>query len=222
MQDTHSSSVTPIDLRHERCLTLLPWWINGTLVGAERALVESHLRGCSACQREDAQLRVLAAHVRADGADSRCEDALRRLHAKLEQPLARRTAQPWAAAAVLVLICGLSGLSARHAETNMAWLRNMGLNRMHQSVVMSGDTQATTARLVFYNDITEGQLRALLLSVGAELIEGPTERGVYTVALGRGRSQAQKAEALAQLRHSGQVVYAEAALNNTVSNLGSW
>ena len=68
MQDTYSSSVTPIDLRHERCLAILPWWVNGTLAGAELALVESHLRGCSACQREAAQLKVLAAHVRAQEA----------------------------------------------------------------------------------------------------------------------------------------------------------
>jgi anti-sigma factor RsiW len=37
---------------HEECWLLLPWLANGRLAAAERAAVEGHLRGCSACVTE--------------------------------------------------------------------------------------------------------------------------------------------------------------------------
>ena len=220
MPEQDAATVIAFDARHERCSQLLPWWVNGTLRADEQRFVRGHLAQCSACRREEAQLRVLAQHIRAPAVDSRCEHALRRLHAKLEGPRRSQRPLPWAAAAVLVLLCGLTGISARHAENNTAWLRNMGLSKMQQAPMLSSDGQPLMARLVFYNDITEGQLRALLLSVGAELVEGPTARGVYTIAINHSRRDPEAAQALARLRHSGQVVYAEPALPNAVTDVG--
>lgn len=222
MSTSESAVVIPFDARHERCAHLLPWWVNGTLTTDEQQFVRGHLEQCSACRRDLAQLELLARHIRAPAVDSRCEDALRRLHAKIEAPRRQRAPRPWAAAAVLALLCGLTSVTSIRAESNMAWLRNMGLSKMQQAPLLSSEAQPLMARLVFYNDITEGQLRALLLSVDAELVEGPTARGVYTIAINQGRRHQEATQALARLRHSGQVVYAEPAVPNAVSDIGSW
>lgn len=222
MPTSETSVVVHFDARHERCGQLLPWWVNGTLSTDEQQFVRGHLEQCSSCRRDLAQLELLARHIRAPAVDSRCEDALRRLHAKIEAPRRQRRPLPWAAAAVLALVCGLTSATAMRAEANMAWLRNMGLSQMRQAPLLGTDAQPLVARLVFYNDITEGQLRALLLSVGAELVEGPTARGVYTISINQGRRHPGATQALARLRHSGQVVYAEPAVPNAVSDIGSW
>ena len=222
MKTPESATIIPFDARHERCAQLLPWWVNGTLSAEERQLVRGHLGQCSACRQDVAQLELLARHIRAPAVDTRCEDALRRLHAKIELPRRARRPLPWAAAAVLVLVFGLTNATSRHAEANTSWLRNMGLSKMQQAPVLGNDARPLMARLVFYNDITEGQLRALLLSVGAELVEGPTDRGVYTISINPGRQWPAATQALARLRHSGQVVYAEPTLPNAISDIGGW
>lgn len=60
-------------------------------------------------------------------------------------------------------------------------------------------------RLVFKPQTLEGELRRLMLDVGAELVAGPTPRGVYTARLANG----QGSEALAALRQAPQVDFAE-------------
>jgi hypothetical protein len=59
-------------------------------------------------------------------------------------------------------------------------------------------------RVVLADDMTLGELRALLAERGMELVGGPGERGVYTLAV---RSDA--AAALAALRAHPQVRFAE-------------
>lgn len=219
MNDAPAATVIAFDARHERSWSLLPWWVNGTLKGEELALVERHVAHCATCRDETRSLRLLAQHLRKPDVESRCEDALSRLHARLTGPRMRHQQAPWASAAVLVLVFGLVGYTGNHAQSSMAWLRNMGVSKMAQSPLANDDVEPSIARLVFYNDITEGQLRALLLSVGAELKDGPTQLGVYTISFGHNVSSD---EALARLRHSGKVVYAEPAITNAVSALGSW
>jgi len=46
-------------LRCRRIRELLPWWVNGTLAGEERAEVERHLRRCRRCRAEVEELREL-------------------------------------------------------------------------------------------------------------------------------------------------------------------
>ena len=77
-----------------------------------------------------------------------------------------------------------------------------------------------TARLVFYHNVTEGQLRSVLLSVGADLVDGPTPRGVYTIVIHQTAASGGAASALSHLRHSRKVVYVEPTLAHTVSDLG--
>ncbi len=204
--------------RHAAAFELLPWLVNGTLAAAERGEVLAHLDHCLVCRLERDRLRVLAALVRAPSEQQRCEDALRRLHARMaRRPVAPERA-PWSAAAVLALVVGLVALLTDNTEASVAWLKNTGLSMMSQSHVTDSAAAEIRAHLVFYDNITERQLRALLLSVGADLIEGPTDGGVYTIAFPRAANAQAAAEALTTLRHSRRVVYAEPLLPNSIAD----
>jgi len=204
--------------RHEAVFELLPWLANGSLHGAELAKARAHVGSCLICRREIDNLRVLAAFVKAPVGDQRCEDALRRLHVRMVPRVQARERSPWAAAAVLALVVGLVSALSGNTEASVAWLKNTGLSMMSQTHIADSSSQAVRAHLVFYDNITERQLRALLLSVGAELIEGPTAHGVYTIAFSRVGSQQAAWAALSELRHSRRVVYAETLMPTTVAD----
>ncbi len=201
---------------HAAVFEVLPWHVNGTLGGSERASVVAHLEGCLTCRRELELLQALQSALRAPVSDRRCEDALRRLHARM----ATRTigSPPWAAAAVLALVVGLVSTLSDNTEASVAWLRNTGLSMMSQSHVADSSAGSVRAHLVFYDNITERQLRALLLSVGAVLIEGPTPQGVYTVAFTSTVDPQEIGRVLSELRHSRRVVYAEPLLPKSVAD----
>ena len=221
MSPPDSSTATPRSLyaaRHDAAFELLPWLANGTLRGVERATVLEHLDGCLTCRRELEALHALANVVRAPRTDRRCEDALRRLHARMTRRPSVHTAPPWVAAAVLALVVGLVSTLSDNTESSVAWLKNTGLSMMSQSHVADSSAGSVRAHLVFYDNITERQLRALLLSVGADLIEGPTQQGVYTVAFMHVTNQLAVEQALTELRHSRRVVYAEPVMPNSVAD----
>jgi len=204
--------------RHAASFEVLPWLVNGTLPESERASVSAHLDACLVCRRERERLRVLAALVKAPSEEQRCEDALRRLHARISKRAPEARPAPWAAAAVLALVVGLVTTLSDNTEASVAWLKNTGLSMMSQSHVADSSSSAIRAHLVFYDNITERQLRALLLSVGADLIEGPTAGGVYTIAFSRAPNPQAVDTALSELRHSRRVVYAEPLLPNSVAD----
>jgi hypothetical protein len=220
MHHTTQTPVIPIEARHALSWPLLPWLANGTLRGAELEATRTHARHCSACRRELARLEFLSQRLKALGRDERCEDALHRLHERIDLPQRRAPALPWASAAVLVLACGLVGTLMQSAESNVAWLRKIGLTMLPQTQPMASGRAPLTARLVFYDNVTEGQLRSVLLSVGADLVDGPTARGVYTIVIHRTAASGEAASALSHLRHSRKVVYVEPTLAHTVSDLG--
>lgn len=207
-----------VPAHHEAVFELLPWLVNGTLRGAERGAVLEHVHSCLTCRRELDALRALAALIRSPNGDQRCEDSLRRLHARMTPRAVVRQRSPWAAAAVLALVVGMVSALSGNTEASVAWLKNTGLSMMSQTHIADSSSPTVRAHLVFYDNITERQLRALLLSVGADLIEGPTPHGVYTIAFSRVASQQVAWEALSELRHSRRVVYAEALMPTSVAD----
>ena len=81
---------------HGKALELLPWLVNGTLPGAERAAVEAHLAACEDCRRERLWEEELRARVQGDDTVELAPQApLRRLLARIDevpQPVERRRA----------------------------------------------------------------------------------------------------------------------------------
>lgn len=76
------SNNTSNDPDHDAVFSLLPWYVNQTLDGQERAAVSHHLKTCGDCQRELQFLETLNNTVKTDAQESY------RLHADVEKDLA--------------------------------------------------------------------------------------------------------------------------------------
>ena len=57
------ASVTEAETEHDLVWSILPWYVNGSLTGAERTRVDAHLKECLSCRREFAALKILATHT---------------------------------------------------------------------------------------------------------------------------------------------------------------
>ncbi|MGH8598972.1 MAG: hypothetical protein ACREXT_20180 [Gammaproteobacteria bacterium] len=210
------------DPEHLQTWPVLPWYVNRSLSSAEAARTEKHVKGCLVCRRELDALRVLAQYTAAPHFDLECENALRRLSSRLDPRALSSRHAPWAAAAMLSLVTGLLGWVANNTETSTAWLRNAGYSLLNEQYVAQASIDGPQVRLVFYDDITERQLRSLVLAVGGAVVEGPTPQGVYTLAFARDTSPSEVMEAIQKLRYSRGVVFAEQAMPTKVSETGNW
>jgi hypothetical protein len=203
------SGVDRLDAEHEQVWLNLPWYVNDTLAAPEHAAAQKHLSVCLVCRREAAALRSMQRVLVARTLDPQCEAALQRLNARLDRNAAGERLFPWAAAAVLVLVTGLTGLVGLNTglggktETNKAYI-TLGTRTTEMA-----DTSFVTARIVFDHDVTELQMRKLLLAADAELVDGPTTRGAYTIALSAASASDDLQAALSILRESKQVLFVE-------------
>ncbi len=212
---------------HEEVFALLPWHVNGTLAREEQQRVREHVGPCLVCRREIQLLETLATHARSAGQDAECEAALQRLARRIERAPSAPRAMPWMAAAVLALSTSLVVWAGDNAHQSTAWLRNAGyLLPVPEPVSADDPPLGPHVRLIFHDDITERELRAIVLAVGAAVIEGPTPDGRYTLAFARQMSPGELLAALRQLRYSRQVLYAEPVFSTfsttKVSAGGDW
>jgi anti-sigma factor RsiW len=178
---------------HRAVDALLPWFVNGTLDGAELVLVEAHLRECPRCQREVAWLREFqTAYAGADSAPDAAE-SFRKLSQQLDAPgptpgrwwrlrrawsnLGERLLPwaPWAVAAQLVVIALLGGL-LWSGDRPPGPYRTLGASE-------TGGPPAGNLIVVFDPASSEAQLRRVLNAIGARLVDGPSEAGAYVLAV---------------------------------------
>ncbi len=189
---------------HQQCWELLPWHVNGTLKGAERALMEAHLGDCLICRREFEYLRKLGPVLHAaDESDDAIERGLSRTLASIEAAQqASRTRRKWAEA----FASGLRQLASafRHSppatKLTMAgqfvliavlgglWLAppDYTTRPAYETLSAAGlQSMPERARLgvVFREGTQERAVRDLLMKLGARIVDGPSPAGRYTVEL---------------------------------------
>jgi anti-sigma factor RsiW len=211
---------------------MLPWYENGTLDDRERASVEAHLMTCAACQAELARCHDLATAVRAaaDGWEPSAEHfarVLARLDATAASARPRRgwwdtmCAQyeryramlhrtppliRWTLVTQSALTLVLAGI--------LVWQAPRAPEHFYRTLSSSSDQaaqQRAQIHVVFADDITEKELRALLTEVRGTIVAGPSPLGVYTVAVAlSGDAHALADLALATLRAHPKVRLAEA------------
>jgi anti-sigma factor RsiW len=179
---------------------LLPFYVNGTLRGDERASVEAALD-------DDARLRDEAAalgHIRQSMRDidmghTPGEFGLARLMrdidraAPVRQPAVRRQSAllPWglaAAAAVALVAVGLG---------------RFGFEESAPYTQASGGADETFLTLAFQPEASQAQVSDLLLEYGLVIVDGPSAIGLYRVDPGQGRDLAALA---AELRDREEVI----------------
>ncbi|MBS0515952.1 MAG: zf-HC2 domain-containing protein [Proteobacteria bacterium] len=208
-----SPRVVNLDSAHGEVRELLPWFVAGTLDGAESRLVDAHLQACAACRGElewERQLRA-ANNVALPGRDvDRAFAALRvrlpapaptparapasaswreRLSAWREQMLPR----PWLGWALAAQTLAIAGLAVVLVSTRLP-----SADAVHTYRALARPVAAEPARLVvaFAPHTEVGELRRVLLASGARIVDGPTAADAYILAVAPERLDA----AVQQLR----------------------
>ncbi len=163
---------------------LLPWYVNATLDEADRKRVARHLEQCARCRAEIAFLSRLREQIRESSRDvpPPGELGLRRLMREVEGLEAARKARPrraWhvpvlaaAASVVLVVAVLVPYTLQRDAAVDM---RLLGDEAVQEAGVL--------LQVEFVPAASEAEIRALLLEVGAVIVNGPSAAGVYRLRL---------------------------------------
>jgi Putative zinc-finger len=215
------------DGTHERCWQLLPWLVNGTLPADQVESVERHISECPQCASEVRAHRALQEQMRdgdavlmapqgswqkmAERLDDEADEVAIRQSARTSRPVRRQTRAtnmlPWAVAAQALIIVGLA---------TTLWLqqpRFITLTSVTDAPIGPG-----TVRVVFRRDIALAEVNALLRGLPAQIVTGPTEAGVFTLATPKTDDLTRNAttQLLSRLRDDSRVIFAEPALDQAV------
>ncbi|HEY6640756.1 zf-HC2 domain-containing protein [Povalibacter sp.] len=201
--------------RHNESWDLLPWLVNGSLSAAQTLQVEQHLQECAPCRAELEEQRLLRSQLfNGEVVLDTPHASLRKLMARIEQEGTTATPQSaprhlsrtqWLVAAVVVQAIALVGIAGV-----ISWKFHELRQAPRYSTLSSvpAPTHAgAVARVVFAPNAVSQDIAALLHSLDAQIIAGPTDAGVYTVALG----STDGADAVSRLRAHPQVMFAELA-----------
>jgi len=191
------------DARHRQVWELLPWYVNGTLSGRDLDLVTGHLPACSDCAGEVARCRDLAVAVRTVTAVERApsDERLTRLLARIDaieaagsrdggwrgrlrnaidalRELLQSTPAPtrWALAAQGALVVLLVAV--------VAWQAALSSGQPYRTLASAPEQTPrgqAQIRVVFTDDISEREMRAVLEHVKGKIVDGPSAVGAYTV-----------------------------------------
>jgi hypothetical protein len=163
---------------HSRAFELLPWLVNGTLAGAERDAVEAHARTCIACRRELKQQQRLYSAMRGrDTADVSAEAGFDQLSRDLDDSARVRRRYAAVAPFGIAAAAGLAVLAILLWFTPLPDIDRAG----YRTLATPATTAAPLLDVVFAEDTTAAEMRALLDGIGGEIVAGPTELGRYSV-----------------------------------------
>ncbi|MHB8533951.1 MAG: S8 family serine peptidase [Sulfuricaulis sp.] len=196
---------------HRAAEMLLPWFVNGTLIGEDLLSVERHLKECARCQREADSLREMQAAYAISEAAPDASASFQKLRPRLDEPrgvlglVARlrgfwRQTQIWArwtVVAELLVIFVLGALLVSGTQP-ASFYRTLG-------AVESASHAAGSLVVVFDPRITEAELRRIVRGIGARFVDGPTAANAYVLEL----PAEQQVAALKTLRAERAVVLAE-------------
>jgi len=218
---------------HQDIGELLPWFVNGRLSEADGQRVEAHLRLCEACSEELAAQRRIYGVMSADvGVERMPMAGLNRLRLRIEgledagaAPAAPDEASRSAAAGSgwwqrRGAIAASIVMAAVGAFAALLW--NQHERRIapanYYTVTTTVPQPANTAiRAVFAPTVTLSELQELLDDAHLKIVSGPTEAGVYSLAMSaspsvewslrrlRGHEVVRFAESVAPASLTGQV-----------------
>ena len=166
-------------------LELLPWYVNGTLEGAEREQVRRELRSSLTCRLEYERLCRMQTLMQGDDAEQVAADrSFERLMARIQSDAPARAAATarlprWTSFAQAAAVVALVGSGAW-------WLSQGETTAPGTFTTLTSEAPASQApqlRLVFAASVSESERQALLAKEGLTLVAPPTAEGIYTLAL---------------------------------------
>ena len=221
------TSQVPSSEVHDKAWELLPWVVNGRLARDDEAWVTRHVDECADCKREmraQEQLQnVLVNDARVEYAPGA---SFQKLATRIEE-LERQMPDAAPAAAVRVarrrapsprlprwLLAALAGQGAVVVALAVlvAW---QNMDRMMAPRFQTLTTEPNAAairgslRRVLAPSVTVADLRKLMGSVNAQIVAGPTDAGVWTLAVPYAASSAEFSSAIERLRADARVALAE-------------
>ena len=185
---------------HQDVGELLPWFVNGRLSEADRQRVDAHVRLCKVCSDELAAQRRVYGVMSADAGVERMPMAgLNRLRLRIESlddagpaPAAPEEASRSEVPAGSGWRQRRSAIAASIAMTAVGALAALLWNQHERriapanyyTVTTTVPQPATTAiRAVFAPTVTLSELQKLLDDAHLKIVSGPTEAGVYSLAM---------------------------------------
>ena len=238
---THDRESTGMVDTHQACWELLPWMVNGRLAHQELLQVESHLARCEECRTElQVQQRLYEQISRKDALVLAPQSSMQKLMARLdadadvtaasrsvaidapqtETPFATQPAVTAAAtsrsprwfkyaiAAQGALIAVLLGALSWQLGGSLTAPRFTTLTS-EPSVIPHGPA----IRVVFATNVEMRDINELLQSLGAQVVAGPGQAGVYTLVLEPSVTPGgDVSTVLSSLRADARVVFAEQAV----------
>jgi hypothetical protein len=211
---------------HEEAWELLPWLVNGSLAPDEQARVSRHVEECEECRREiDLQTGIQAA---LEG-DARIEYAPQPSYQKLigrieeleraapegEAPRLPRVSRPAPGAG---MPRWLTGVLATQGAFVLALALLVGWQSFERFLAPNYQTLTSAEpstslrgnlRVVLAPDVTVREFGALLGSMGARVVAGPTDAGAWTLAIPYAAESPKFEAALRQLRLDPRILLAE-------------
>lgn len=202
---------------HRHIWEMLPWALNGSASEAEALAVHEHLQQCSDCREAWAfERRLHDALSRPQPTVSDADEGWLRLSARIEgatsTPLSARlrpsttTQVRWLAAAVIVEALALGVI----VTSSWANRPERAVTGLYQTLSRPEAARATpTIRAVLAPEMTLDSFRHLLEKAHLQVVAGPGDAGVWSLAPADDANVAATESALQQLRGSAQVRFAE-------------
>lgn len=193
---------------HQRCWDEIPWLVNGRLAEGEQGTLRAHIETCAECREELQRQQTLHAYLHEPElppmvAPASWNKLLARIDAQSQAPEVTRQAgasrpRRWLVAAVWlqgIVIAGLLG----------ALLIPQNSGEYVTLTTASEPVARAAIRVVFAPATPLARVSELLREVGGEIVAGPSEAGVYTVAIASGDVGA----TVRALRQEAEVLFAE-------------
>jgi hypothetical protein len=207
---------------------LLPWIANDRASPRDKTKVEQHLSTCEACREELERQRVLRDAIRQEESiviapQTSFHKLMLRIDGEVDEPAPHEPVEeeaqatpvarplgrwlPIAAAIQAIAIAGLLGT---------VWLQSratLEAPRFTTLTSSSGIAHGPVIRVVFAPEVSIVNINTALRAIPAEIVSGPSEAGVFTLALPNNAESADRVhQALLRLRSDPQVIFAEVAL----------
>ena len=212
---------TEYSAEHHEVSALIPWYVNETLDEPARKRVDAHVDACTSCRDDLALQRRICDGIHAQPAlDYMPVASLKRLHTRLDALQAgsapvqapapeqqSRSATPWrgwmaASVAAVAVAVGLVVVDR--------WAQFDSRQPKYSTVTTAVPRpQGEVIRAVFAPNITLVELQSILDEAQLQIVSGPTEAGVYSLA---SNSALTVRASLALLRQHPTVRFAEGTL----------